>query len=60
KHHAEIHQGISCSPINTQYCFTDAGRKCPDYVCMHSLSTDKVYNTVVDFLIKEKIPKRIL
>ncbi len=60
KHHAEIHQEISCSPLNTQYCFTDAGRKCPDYICMHSLSTDKVYNSLVDFLIKEKIPKRIL
>jgi ADP-heptose:LPS heptosyltransferase len=59
KHHAEIHEIISCSPINTQYCFTDAGRKCPKYVCMHNLSIDKVYNKLVDFLIKENIPHRL-
>ena len=59
KHHVEIHHDVSCSPRNTQYCFTDAGRKCPDYVCMHNLTVDEVYNKAIDFLTNEKIPRRI-
>lgn len=60
KHHAVIRQELTCSPVNENYCFTDAGLKCHDFVCMHSLSIDKVYNKIVDFLIKENIVKRIL
>ncbi|MFA6597386.1 MAG: glycosyltransferase family 9 protein [Ignavibacteriaceae bacterium] len=60
EHHAEIHQEISCSPIATQYCFTDAGRKCPDYICMRNLTVDEVYNEILDFLSKEKIPKCVI
>jgi len=59
KNHAEIHQVISCSPSTTQYCFTDAGRKCSDYLCMKSLSVDLVYNKVIEFLIQENIRKRV-
>ncbi|NCQ17487.1 MAG: glycosyltransferase family 9 protein [Ignavibacteria bacterium] len=60
KHHTQIHQKVGCSPINTQYCFTDAGRKCPDYICMRNLTVDVVYNKVIDFLDKEKIQKHII
>lgn len=59
QHHSEVYQEVSCSPINTQYCFTDAGRKCPDFICMKRLGVDDVYPKVVDFLTKEKIQKHV-
>lgn len=59
EHHVEIHKEVSCSPIHTQYCFTDAGRKCPDYICMRNLTVDEVYKKILDFLCKEKIQNRV-
>ena len=57
EHHVEVHKEVSCSPIHTQYCFTDAGRKCPDYICTRNLTVNEVYIKILDFLSKEKIQK---
>lgn len=59
KHHTEIHKEVSCSPTNAQYCFADAGRKCPNYICMRNLTVDEVYRKILDFLSKEKIQNRV-
>lgn len=59
EHHTEIHKEVSCSPTNTQYCFADAGRKCPNYICMRNLTVDEVYYKILDFLDKEKIQNRV-
>ena len=48
--HGYINLNIKCSPGENKYCFTDAGRNCPDFKCMKDLSVEKVYESLVNFL----------
>jgi ADP-heptose:LPS heptosyltransferase len=46
KFHRFIRKEIKCTPITTQYCHTNAGRPCPYYECMDTLSVSEVYQQV--------------
>ena len=50
ENHGFINLNIKCSPGENKYCFTDAGRNCPDIKCMKDLSVEKVYESLVSFL----------
>lgn len=50
KHHEVIRQEVSCSPVTENYCFTDAGRKCTNFICMRNLGIETVYYKVIDFI----------
>lgn len=52
EHHAAIRKEIHCSPVNQNYCFTDAGRRCLSIDCMKLLTVDEVYREVSNFLKK--------
>ncbi|MDP3147686.1 MAG: glycosyltransferase family 9 protein [Ignavibacteria bacterium] len=54
-YHSTIRHEVSCSPVIENYCFTDAGRKCPSFDCMKLLKVETVYDAIVDFLKKERI-----
>jgi ADP-heptose:LPS heptosyltransferase len=48
--HRYIRKLISCSPTEGQYCFTQGGIYCPDYVCMNSLTVEEVLAQVNNFI----------
>lgn len=50
ENHGFINLNIKCSPGENKYCFTDAGRNCPDVKCMKDLSVEKVYESLANFL----------
>jgi ADP-heptose:LPS heptosyltransferase len=40
---------VTCSPAaGNQYCFRDAGRTCPQFICMEQLLADDVFNALDD------------
>ncbi len=49
--HQEIKKNLKCSPIETQYCFLSAGRRCPSNECMKMLDEESVAEQVSDFII---------
>lgn len=53
--HQEIKKNLKCSPIETQYCFLSAGRKCPSNECMKMLDEESVAKQVSDFIISLNI-----
>ncbi len=53
--HQEIKKNLKCSPIETQYCFLSAGRKCPSNECMKMLDVESVAKQVSDFIISLNI-----
>ncbi|MHB1688791.1 MAG: glycosyltransferase family 9 protein [Ignavibacteriaceae bacterium] len=56
--HDFIQKEIKCSPeFGKQYCFTDAGRKCPSFECMNLLSLEEVNQKVNLFLDKIGLTK---
>ncbi len=56
--HRFIQKKISCSPKkNKQYCFTNAGRNCPNYECMNKLEVNEVYDGVIELLKDLEITK---
>jgi heptosyltransferase-2 len=50
-----IRKLIKCSPIGTQYCFTQGGIHCPLYECMNTLSYEEVLEEVNSFISFIKI-----
>ncbi len=58
KFHKFAQKKISCSPDGTQYCYLQAGLKCPSYECMHQLSVGEVYANINCFLMDIKITSR--
>ncbi len=53
EHHDFIQRKLECSPgSNEQYCFTDAGRKCPAIYCMNLLTVEEVIVKLNSFLPK--------
>jgi len=55
KHHEVIRREVSCSPVEENYCFTDAGRKCFQYDCMNLLNVEIVYRKLVNFLVNKSV-----
>ncbi len=49
-YHRFIQRIIPCSPVKTQYCFTNAGRLCPAYECMNNLSVEEVKSDIRQFI----------
>lgn len=50
EYHSFIQKNIPCSPGNSQYCFTNAGLYCPSNECMHLLSVEEVYESLMTFI----------
>ena len=48
--HRYIQKVIPCTPVETQYCFTNAGQLCPAYQCMDTLSLREVKSEVLQFI----------
>jgi len=52
-HHEFIQKTIHCSAgHDEQYCYLDAGRKCPSYECMKQLPVNEVFIKINSFLEK--------
>jgi ADP-heptose:LPS heptosyltransferase len=58
EYHRYIRKIIECSPINSQYCFTQGGIHCPNYLCMHLLSLEEVLAGVKNFITFIKANRR--
>ncbi len=57
--HRQIRKILKCTPFDTQYCYLDAGLKCPSNECMNLLDVDIVTNKILEFIIDLEIYKRI-
>lgn len=57
--HQQIRKILKCSPFETQYCYLEAGRKCPSNECMFLLDLVTVENRVLEFIDKLKIISNI-
>jgi ADP-heptose:LPS heptosyltransferase len=51
KYHRFVQKKIECSPKKgEQYCYLEAGKKCPLYECMNRLSVEEVYEGLNIFI----------
>lgn len=51
KYHRFIQKRIECSPEpSEQYCYLEAGKKCPSFECMNRLSVEEVYEELNAFI----------
>jgi heptosyltransferase II len=50
KYNKFIRKIIKCSPVVTQYCFTQGGVHCPLYECMNTLNYEEVLEEVNSFI----------
>lgn len=53
--HHQIKNTLKCSPIETQYCYLEAGRKCPSNECMFLLNVDSVEKEILEYMLILKI-----
>jgi ADP-heptose:LPS heptosyltransferase len=53
--HQQIKNTLKCSPIETQYCYLEAGRKCPSNECMFLLKVDSVEKEILEYILILKI-----
>ena len=56
--HYQIRKILKCSPLKTQYCYLEAGRKCPSNECMYLLTEDIVSEEVLWFIFNLKISNK--
>jgi ADP-heptose:LPS heptosyltransferase len=51
KYHRFIQKKIVCSPKHgEQYCYLEAGKKCPSFECMNQLTVGEVYGQLNNFI----------
>ena len=49
--HQQIKNTLKCSPLDTQYCYLEAGRKCPSNECMFLLRVDSVEKEMLEYFL---------
>jgi heptosyltransferase-2 len=53
KYHRFIQKKIVCSPKpGEQYCYLEAGKKCPSFECMNQLTVEEVYEKLSNFIFE--------
>ncbi len=58
KYHKQIKMNLKCIPLDSQYCFLSAGRKCPSQDCMALLEETSVASEIQNFITTLNIDLR--